>query len=112
MSISYPSDSMEIIYYSKRIEDFINCLDADCLKHLFRSFDRLELSGYSLRMPYSKSLGEGLFELHVPSNPRIRVIFGFYRSKSVIVHIFFKKTMAIPKRDLDYAYDLWKNLVA
>jgi phage-related protein len=103
---------MEVVYFHARIEDFINCLDGACSEHFFKSLAKLEAVGHSLRMPHSKSLGNGLFELRVPSNPQIRAVFGYYYGKAVIVHIFFKKTMSIPKHELDHAYRVWKNLIA
>lgn len=103
---------MKVVYFHARIEDFINRLNGTCLKHLFKALDMLESKGYNLRMPYSRSLGKGLFELRIPSNPPIRAAFGFHNGNAVIVHIFFKKTMSIPKHELDYAYGVWKSLIA
>lgn len=72
----------------------------------------LQERGHKLRMPHSKSIGYGLFELRVMSNPQIRVIFGFHENKAVIVHIFFKKTMQIPRHEMKYAVRMWKSIVA
>jgi phage-related protein len=103
---------MKIFYLHKRIDDFINHLDGISLKSLMRSFNLLQVKGHELRMPHSKSVGNGLFELRVPSNPPIRVIFGFYEDKALITHIFFKRTMRIQRRELEYAIMVWKNSLA
>jgi phage-related protein len=103
---------MKVVYFHNRIKDFIDRLDRPSFKHFFGALHKLETTGHNLRMPDSKSLGNGSFELRIPSDPQIRAIFGFNEDKAVIVHIFFKKTMAIPKHELDYAYGVWKSLIA
>jgi phage-related protein len=103
---------MKIFYLHKRIDDFINNLTGDTSESLMRSFSMLQTKGYELRMPHSKSIGNSLFELRVPSNPPIRAIFGFYEDKILVTHIFFKKTMRIQKHELDYAIKVWKNRFA
>ena len=77
-----------------------------------RSLDLLAERGHELRMPHSKMIRNGLFELRVPSKPPIRAIFGFHEDTIFIVHIIFKKTMRIPRREVDYAVNLWKSIVA
>ena len=103
---------MEVIYFHNRIKDFISRLDRPSLKCFIVALNKLEMAGHNLRMPDSKSLGKGLFELRISSDPKIRAIFGFHNNKVVIVHIFFKKTMAIPKHHLDYACTVWKKILA
>lgn len=103
---------MKIFYLNNRISNFIDQLDSDSIRVLTKGFDMLRARGQDLRMPHSKSIGNGLFELRLWSNPQIRVIFGFHENKAVIVHIFFKKTMQIPRHEMKYAVRMWKSIVA
>jgi phage-related protein len=103
---------MKIFYLNNRISNFIDQLDSDSIRVLTKGFDMLRARGQDLRMPHSKSIGNGLFELRLWSNPPIRAIFGFRNDNVLVVHIFFKKTMRIPKHEIDYAVGLWKSIVA
>ena len=103
---------MKIFYFNNRISDFIHQLPNDSFQKFMRSLDLLALRGHELRMPHSKSVENGLFELRVPSKPPIRAIFGFHEDRALIIHIFFKKTMRIPRNEIDYAVRLWKSTVA
>jgi phage-related protein len=103
---------MKVLYFNNRISDFIHQLPNDPFHKFMRSLDLLAVRGYELRMPHSKSIGNELFELRVPSRPPIRAIFGFHEDRALIIHIFFKKTMRIPRSEIDYAVRLWKSIVA
>jgi phage-related protein len=103
---------MKVFYSHNKIADFIYRLPNDSFQTFMRSLDQLIERGHELRMPHSKSMGNGLFELRVPSKPPIRAVFGFREDKVLIVHIFFKKTIRIPRSDMDYAVHLWKSTVA
>jgi hypothetical protein len=50
---------MEIIYWNKKVERFINNLDHITASRVVRSGDLLEEQGHLLDMPDSKSLGKG-----------------------------------------------------
>jgi phage-related protein len=70
-----------------------------------RLVELLSEHGPDLRLPHSRALGDGLFELR----PRGRAGIGraFYcfavGSRVVIVHAFVKKTRQIPDKDLKLA---------
>ena len=91
---------MEIRYYSKDIEKFIFSLD----KRLSADIDRLIMLLYTygskVKMPYSKSLKGGLFELRKAGKKQIRVIYCFHKNEAVILHILEKKGNALPIKDL------------
>ena len=65
----------------------------------------LEYKGPSLRMPYSKDLGDGIFELRIILGSDItRVLFFFVDDKKVILtHGFTKKTMKTPPSEIERA---------
>lgn len=103
---------MEIVYSHQKVRDFVGALNKENLVLVDKVLCMLEAQGHELRMPYSKSIGKGLFELRIISNPQIRIIFGYYNNNAVLVHIFFKKTWKIPKKEIRYARKVWKMVVA
>ena len=68
-------------------------------------FFRKGVSSFSLREPYSKAMGDGLFELRVKFASDITRIFYFFvvNNKIVLTNGFVKKTMRTPKAELDLA---------
>ncbi len=58
-SIKYCDDTAA----KKSIEDWFDDLSSEQLKSVAKELTMLELRGNALRMPQSKPLGEGLFEL-------------------------------------------------
>lgn len=61
--------------------------------------------GPNLRMPHSKPMGEGLFELRAKGKEGIgRAFYCFLVNKRiVVVHSMIKKTQQTPERDLTLA---------
>ena len=56
-------------------------------------------------MPYSRPLGQGLFEVRsdIPDGRIARVIFFIRSNRMVLLHGFVKKTRKTAKSDLDLA---------
>lgn len=67
---------------------------------------------YELRMPYSKSLGKGLFELRITSPRQTRIIYTFHNNQIILLNIFIKKTWAIPRYKIEYARNILKLFLA
>jgi phage-related protein len=61
--------------------------------------------GPDVRMPHSRAMGGGLFELRPKGREGIgRALYCFVIGQRVmVVHAFIKKTSATPQRDLDIA---------
>ena len=72
----------------------------------------LETLGNELRMPYSKSLGGGLFELRIIGQKHIRIIYAFHNNGAVLLNIFMKKRWSIPRKEIEYARNILKLYVA
>lgn len=94
---------MEVFYFSKKLENLINELDDNLRKRIKVVVEALGIYGNNMKMPFSKSLGKGLFELRVTGADNVRLLYVFYKGSAVIVHIFLKKTDKIPKKELEYA---------
>ena len=65
----------------------------------------LEEFGLDLRMPHTRAMGGGLFELRPRGREGIaRVFYCMKEGKRIIMlHSFIKKTQETPKRELDIA---------
>jgi len=94
---------MEIKNFTKEIDKFILSLDSQTKPRVNQMLILLQESGNYLGMPFSKSLGEGLFELRISGKVQIRAIYCFYYGYIVLLNIFVKKQDKIPRKELDLA---------
>lgn len=80
------------------VERFILKQDLKMRASIFRVLELLELRGHELREPFSKSLGEGIFELRISCGGKnCRILYFFKTGKRIILmHAFIKKTRKIP----------------
>ena len=71
----------------------------------YKMFELLEARGNTLGEPYTKSLKDGLFEIHIKSDKGIaRIIYCYEIGKRIIILLtFVKKTQKIPKSILNLA---------
>lgn len=86
-------------------------LDMEDRKIVGKDIQKVEF-GWPIGMPYSRSLGQGLYEVRSNiSDKRIaRVIFFVNGSNMVLLHGFVKKTQKTPKPDLDLAIKRMKEV--
>ncbi|MBR0095678.1 MAG: type II toxin-antitoxin system RelE/ParE family toxin [Synergistaceae bacterium] len=100
----------EVIYYNKKngdspAKDFLDSLDEKMAAKMLRAINRLEEAGASLREPYSKPLGDGIFELRTQFSTDIaRVLYFFIiNNRAVLTHGFIKKTQKTPPQEIEKA---------
>lgn len=72
---------------------------------IFLALEFLEEKGPALREPYSKSLGDGIFEVRAKQGTDIsRVLYFFVVGRKIILtNGFVKKTQKTPPREIDRA---------
>lgn len=89
-------------YYNARVLAEIEAWPVDILADYARLVELLMEHGPNLRMPHSKAMGEGMFELRPKGKEGIGRAFYCYlvRRRVVVVHAFVKKTQQTPERDL------------
>jgi len=94
-----------IDYYSEEVRLEIDDLPTDIRAAYTRLTELLEEFGLDLRMPHSRAMGGGLFELRPRGQEGIvRVFYCMKVGKRIIIlHSFIKKTQETPKRELDIA---------
>jgi len=86
-------------------EEFILAQNLKMQAKIFLSLRLLEENGYELREPYSKALGQGIFELRAKQGTDIsRILFFFVvGNKIILTNGFVKKTMKTPRKEIDLA---------
>lgn len=100
----------DIDYYTlpngeQPVRVFLDGLDNKMQVKAFAGLALLEEMGNSLREPYSKPVGNGLFELRVKYAGDISRIFYFFvvNNRIILTNGFVKKTQKTPKRELTLA---------
>src|ERR1039457_6501775 len=94
-----------IDYYSEEVRLEIDSLPVGIRASYARLTNLLEEFGLDLRMPHSRAMGGGLFELRPKGHEGIARVFYCLKvgRKIVVLHSFIKKTDEIPKRELNLA---------
>ena len=94
-----------IVYFNDRVQKDVLSMPSGILADYLRLTEAMVLYGADLRMPHSKALGAGLFELRPKGPEGIGRV--FYCSQTgreiVILHSFVKKTQKTPDADLRLA---------
>ena len=101
---------MQVVFYKnkkgeKPAIDFLNSLDPKMKAKMTRTINLLEVNGYKLREPYTKSLRDGIFELRAKEGSDITRVLYFYviGDKAVLTHGFVKKTDKTPSSEIERA---------
>lgn len=102
--------AFEVNFYQKAdgtcpVREFLDSLDEKMLAKLLGTISLLETNGTQLREPYSKPLGDGIFELRAKqSNNITRVLYFFVVGRQVILtNGFVKKTQKTPPEEIALA---------
>jgi len=97
--------SYSIEYFNERVVGEIEGWPVGLLADYARLVELLLEFGPGLRMPRSRALGHGLFELRPRSREVIgRALYCYLDGERVVVlHAFVKKTRAAPERELRLA---------
>ena len=95
----------KVEYYNARVLAEIEAWPVDILADYARLIELLMEHGPNLRMPHSKAMGEGLFELRPKGREGVgRALYCYLVGRRVVVvHAFVKKTQQTPERDLTLA---------
>ena len=102
----------EIEYFHPRVLAEIESWPVDVLADYARLIELLAEHGPNLRLPHSRAMGEGLFELRPRGRSGIGRAFYCYLvgKRIVIVHAFIKKTQQTLDKELKLARKRLKEL--
>ncbi|MES3007678.1 MAG: type II toxin-antitoxin system RelE/ParE family toxin [Pseudomonadota bacterium] len=95
----------QVEYFHERVLHEIESWPVNVLADYARLLELLTMHGPDVRMPYSRSFGEGLFELRPRGRSGTgRAFYCFLAGKRVVVlHAFIKKTQQTPDKELKTA---------
>ena len=99
-------------YFNQRVLDEIEAWPVGVLADYARLAELLIEFGPDVRMPHSRTMGGGLFELRPHGREGIgRALYCFVIGQRVVVlHAFIKKSRGTPQRDIDIARRRMKEL--
>lgn len=89
----------------KPAKEFILSQNAKMKAKLFGVVDLLEEYGNQLKMPYSKPIGDGIFEIRAKIGSDISRIlyFFYYEGRIIMTNGFTKKTQKTPPEQIEKA---------
>lgn len=100
-----------IEYYDQSLQDWIKALPIGIRADFARLTELLEEFGV-LRLPHSRAMGDGLFELRPKGREGIARVFYcmLIEKKIVLLHGFIKKTQKTPPNELKKAIRRMKEV--
>ena len=104
--------SYSITYFHSRVKAEIESWPDGILADYARIVELLMEFGPNLRMPHSRAMGGGLFELRPRGREGIgRVFYCFVIGRRVVIlHAFVKKTLDTPEQELKIAKKRMKEV--
>ncbi len=95
----------QITFYSVKVEDETLSFPPGILANFLHIAEMIEEFGPALGLPYTKALGEGLFEIRAKGKEGIgRSFFCAVKGKEIIIlHSFIKKSQKTPKKEMKKA---------
>ena len=113
------SENFEIVFYKKRggqcpIQEFLDSLDVKMRAKALLMAALLREHGANLRLPYSKQLEDGIFELRAKQGSNItRLLYFFFAGKkAVLTNGFVKKTQKTPRAQIQKAKEYRSDYLA
>ncbi len=101
-----------ITYFNDKVRREVMSMPAGIVADYVRLTDAMAFHGADLRMPHSKAMGNGLFELRPKAPEGIgRVFYCTQVGRSIVVlHSFVKKTQETPDAELRLARKRLKDV--
>ena len=104
--------SYTIDFFNKTVYEEINGWPKGIFASFVRIFQQIEISGPNLGLPYTRPLGDGLFEIRARGYEGIGRAFYccLVGCRVVILHGFIKKTQKTPVKELKLAIKRLKEI--
>jgi phage-related protein len=106
------TSNWQITYYNARVQRDVWAMPAGIVADYLRLTEAMALYGADLRMPHSRPMGGGLFELRPKGSEGIgRVFYCTQVGKTIVVlHSFVKKTQETPVAEMRVARKRLKDV--
>ena len=103
----------EILFFAASVKTLIEKWPAGIYASFVRISEQMVMSGPNLGMPYTKAMGDGLFEIRARGPEGIgRAFFCCMKGRRVVIlHGFVKKTQATPVKELRLAKQRMKDVL-
>lgn len=103
---------MKVFYATDAVYDFLSSLETDIRSRTERLVEMLRTYGYLLRLPHSRPLGSGLFELRLNGKHAVRLLYCYAGGNAYIVHVVIKKQGTLLRSDIEYAQRVRQSVIA
>jgi phage-related protein len=106
------TSNWQITYYNARVQRDVWAMPVGIVADYLRLTEAMALYGADLRMPHSRAMGGGLFELRPKGSEGIgRVFYCTQVGKTIVVlHSFVKKTQETPVAEMRVARKRLKDV--
>ncbi len=95
---------------TEEVDAFIETCEKRVRAKISRRFLMLEKFGPMIRMPYSRYILPGVFELRTTGKDNVRLVYAFINDKAVVFYAFIKKTEEISAHEIGLIKQKLKNL--
>lgn len=102
---------MEVVQVPHAAE-FIDELPPLLQARVHRTINLLEAHGHALRIPSSRPVAQGLYELRILGKVHVRLFYFFHKKRAIILHGTLKKQNKLSVRDIAYAEKVRKEVLA
>ena len=101
-----------IEYYSQTVQDWVGKMPIGIRAAYAKLTGLLAEFGMDLRLPHSRAMGDGLFELRPKGKEGIARVFycTLVGKRIMVLHGFIKKTQETPRKELDIAIRRMKEV--
>jgi phage-related protein len=108
------NDQWTISYYDEQLKADISHLPEGIRASFRRLYELMKRHGANLRLPHSRAMGDGLFELRPRGKEGIGRVFycTMIGKRIVMLHSFVKKTESTPGKELRIARARMKEVKA
>ena len=101
-----------IVFFNASAQERISAWPVGIYASFVRITEQIVMSGPNLGMPYTKAMGQGLFEIRARGAEGVgRAFFCCMKDRKVVVlHSFIKKTQTTPQKELQIANKRMKEV--
>ena len=102
----------QINYYSEEVRNILENWPVGIRAYYARLTERIKLYGPNLGMPFTRAIGDGLFEIRAKGKEGIgRAFFcTVVGNKIIILHAFIKKSQKTPQKEVKIARQRLKEV--
>ena len=101
-----------IVFFNATVQERLSSWPVGIYASFIRITEQIVESGPNLGMPYTKAMGQGLFEIRARGAEGIgRAFFCCVKGRKVVIlHSFIKKTQTTPRKELEIAQRRMKEI--